>query len=141
LPIQQAEYEYQISHTKTYAVSTLPSLSFSLPNPSYMSSPLSLSLAPASSPPLQAFDGRWKKFGQPKFVYTVDVQMTLDQCRAIRIKPAEGRIEALSDIESLTEHLDTLKGYSSIADGLYGALQDTSFFIYIVYYQPLLHYL
>ena len=68
----------------------------------------------------QAFDGRWKKFGQPKFVYTVDVQLTLDQCRAVRIKPAEGKVEALSDIASLTEHLDTLKGYSSIADGLYG---------------------
>lgn len=53
--------------------------------------------------------------------------MTIDQCRAIRIKPAEGRIEALSDIESLTEHLDTLKGYSSIADGLYGTLHDISF--------------
>ena len=70
----------------------------------------------------QAFDGRWKKFGQPKFVYTVDVQLTLDQCRAVKIRPAEGRVEALSDIESLTEHLDTLKGYSSIADGLYGEL-------------------
>ena len=38
----------------------------------------------------------------------------------MRIKPAEGKVEALSDIASLTEHLDTLKGYSSIADGLYG---------------------
>ena len=48
------------------------------------------------------------------------MQLTLDQCRAVRIKPAEGKVEALSDIASLTEHLDTLKGYSSIADGLYG---------------------
>jgi hypothetical protein len=120
--MQQAEYEYQTIHTKTYAISTLPSLSL-LTLTHFICPHLSLSLAPASSPPLQAFDGRWKKFGQPKFVYTVDVQMTLDQCRAIRIKPAEGRIEALSDIESLTEHLDTLKGYSSIADGLYGALK------------------
>lgn len=53
-------------------------------------------------------------------MYTVDVQLTLDQCRAVKIKPAEGRVEALSDIESFTEHLDTLKGYSTIADGLYG---------------------
>ena len=55
-------------------------------------------------------------------MYTVDVQLTLDQCRAVKIKPAEGRVEALSDIESFTEHLDTLKGYSSIAYGLYGEL-------------------
>jgi hypothetical protein len=59
--------------------------------------------------------------------------MTLDQCRAIRIKPAEGRIEALSDIESLTEHLDTLKGYSSIADGLYGALLEIDVLLIISY--------
>ena len=67
----------------------------------------------------QAFDGRWKKFGQPKFVYTVDVQLTLDQCRAVRIKPAEGRVEALSDTEGITANLGGIKGYNTIVDGLY----------------------
>lgn len=72
-------------------------------------------------------------------MYTVDVQLTLDQCRAVKIKPAEGRVEALSDIESFTEHLDTLKGYSTIADGLYGDFSylDTfriwTFFVFCYY--------
>ena len=65
-------------------------------------------------------------------MYTVDVQLTLDQCRAVKIKPAEGRIEALDDgllglagmgtggmggVSGMD--LKKVKGYSLIADGLY----------------------
>ena len=80
---------------------------------------------------LQAFDGRWKKFGQPKFVYTVDVQLTLDQCRAVRIKPAEGRVEALSDTdtEQLMNNLNGIKGYHTIVDGLYDGTYDTHLYL------------
>ena len=49
----------------------------------------------------------------------MDVQLTLDQCRAVRIKPAEGRVEALSDTEGITANLGGIKGYNTIVDGLY----------------------
>lgn len=61
-------------------------------------------------------------------MYTVDVQLTLDQCRAVRIKPAEGRIEALSNTEGITANLGGIKGYNTIVDGLYdGTYVDTIF--------------
>ena len=44
----------------------------------------------------KSFDGRWKKAGQPKFVYTVDVSLTKEQSRLIKIVPKEGRQEPLS---------------------------------------------
>lgn len=44
----------------------------------------------------KSFDGRWKKAGQPKFVYTVDVNLTKEQSRLIKIMPKEGRQEPLS---------------------------------------------
>ena len=66
-------------------------------------------------------------------MYTVDVQLTLDQCRAVRIKPAEGRIEALSDTEGITANLGGIKGYNTIVDGLYdGTYVDTIFFGIVV---------
>ena len=43
----------------------------------------------------KSFDGRWKKAGQPKFVYTVDVSLTKEQSRLIKIVPKEGRQEPL----------------------------------------------
>lgn len=52
----------------------------------------------------------------------MDVQLTLDQCRAVRIKPAEGRVEALSDTEGITANLGGIKGYNTIVDGLYDGM-------------------
>jgi len=39
----------------------------------------------------KAFDGRWKKTGQPKFVYTVDVDVRNEA--NVRVRPVEGKIE------------------------------------------------
>ena len=39
----------------------------------------------------KAFDGRWKKTGQPKFVYTVDVDVRNEA--NLRVRPVEGKIE------------------------------------------------
>jgi len=44
----------------------------------------------------KSFDGRWKKSGQPKFVYSVDVHLPGDIAQSIKIAPKEGRIEAIN---------------------------------------------
>ena len=43
----------------------------------------------------KSFDGRWKKAGQPKFVYTVDLFLTKEQSKLIKIVPKEGRYDPL----------------------------------------------
>ena len=45
----------------------------------------------------KAFDGRWRKFGQPQFVYTVDVRLSegLESSLRAPLKPVNGRIDAL----------------------------------------------
>lgn len=43
----------------------------------------------------KSFDGRWKKDGQPKFVYTVDVSFSIDLCRKLKLRHKEGKIELL----------------------------------------------
>ena len=44
----------------------------------------------------KSFDGRWKKDGQPKFVYTVDISLNIDFCRKIRIRPKDGKIQLMA---------------------------------------------
>ena len=68
----------------------------------------------------KAFDGRWKKFGQPKFVYTVDIDLRKDTERVIRVRPVEGQIEpiliddhAVSSIASLDTPVTSLSSSSS----------------------------
>lgn len=61
----------------------------------------------------KAFDGRWKKFGQPKFVYTVDIDLRKDIEHSIRVRPVEGQIEPIHTTDnnavqsSSTTRLDT----------------------------------
>jgi uncharacterized FAD-dependent dehydrogenase len=45
----------------------------------------------------KAFDPRRKRSGQPKFVYTVDVAFSLETCRMLKVRPLEGRVEALAE--------------------------------------------
>ena len=45
----------------------------------------------------KSFDGRRKKSGQSKFVYTVDVNLTIGECRKLRIRSLKGRVEPLLD--------------------------------------------
>ena len=57
----------------------------------------------------KSFDGRWKKAGQPKFVYTVDLHLTKEQSKLIKITPKEGRYDPLSAVlsaKSATEQAD-----------------------------------
>ena len=44
----------------------------------------------------KSFDGRWKKTG-PKFVYTVDVDLTSCSDKSVRIYPKEGQIEEVAE--------------------------------------------
>ena len=44
----------------------------------------------------KSFDGRWKKAGQPKFVYTVDVDITKKVSKEVRLRQVEGKFELLS---------------------------------------------
>jgi FAD binding domain len=41
----------------------------------------------------KSFDGRWKKDGQPKFVYTVDVQLTAASAKKLKLRPRHGMLE------------------------------------------------
>ena len=45
----------------------------------------------------KSFDGRWKKAGQPKFVYTVDVNVSSIVNKKLKLIPIQGRIEKVSD--------------------------------------------
>lgn len=56
----------------------------------------------------KSFDGRWKKTG-PKFVYTVDVDLTSCSDRSVRIYPKEGQIEEIAEEqESIQESLSRM---------------------------------
>jgi len=58
----------------------------------------------------KSFDGRWKKTG-PKFVYTVDVDLTSCSDKSLRIHPKEGQLEEISsgeDQESIQESLSRM---------------------------------
>lgn len=44
----------------------------------------------------KSFDGRWKKTG-PKFVYTVDVDLTSCSDKSVRIYPKEGQVEEVAE--------------------------------------------
>ena len=69
----------------------------------------------------KAFDGRWKKFGQPKFVYTVDIDLRKDTEHRIRVRPVEGQIEPIHidnnaiQVPPVTTRLDTPDGHSMSA--------------------------
>jgi NADPH-dependent 2,4-dienoyl-CoA reductase/sulfur reductase-like enzyme len=41
----------------------------------------------------KSFDGRWKKDGHPKFVYTVDVQLTAASAKKLKLRPRHGMLE------------------------------------------------
>lgn len=41
----------------------------------------------------KSFDGRWKKKGQPSFVYTVDVTLPMDVVKRLRLSPSSGRLD------------------------------------------------
>jgi hypothetical protein len=45
----------------------------------------------------KSFDPRIKKSGQPRFVYTVDVTITNDLSKQLKLKPIEGKIEIISN--------------------------------------------
>jgi uncharacterized FAD-dependent dehydrogenase len=45
----------------------------------------------------KAFDARWKKLGQPKFVYTVDISLPKAKAQQFRLRPQEGKIEPIFD--------------------------------------------
>ena len=45
----------------------------------------------------KAFDGRWKKLGQPQFVYTVDVRLSAALERSLALKAINGRIDLLEN--------------------------------------------
>lgn len=45
----------------------------------------------------KSFDGRWKKVGQPKFVYTCDVNLTSEQSKKLKLRSVEGKIESIND--------------------------------------------
>jgi len=47
----------------------------------------------------KAFDGRWKKNGQPQFVYTIDISFSLDMAKQLRLRPQEGRLDPAQDEE------------------------------------------
>lgn len=51
----------------------------------------------------KSFDGRWKKEGQPKFVYTVDVCLPLATCKLLRLRPLDGRRELTPEGDSVPE--------------------------------------
>jgi uncharacterized FAD-dependent dehydrogenase len=63
----------------------------------------------------KSFDGRWKKTGEPKFVYTIDFKLSRGQIKKLGIKPTEGRIEVIEEkketnkqqITTQQESLDT----------------------------------
>ncbi|CAM9147629.1 unnamed protein product [Phaeothamnion confervicola] len=41
----------------------------------------------------KSFDGRWRKGGEPKFSYTVDVTLTPEDAKKLRLSPRPARIE------------------------------------------------
>ena len=43
----------------------------------------------------KAFDGRWKKHGQPKWVYTVDITIPSSSVNKMGLKPLPGKFEQL----------------------------------------------
>lgn len=56
----------------------------------------------------KSFDGRWKKTG-PKFVYTVDVDLTSCSDKSVRIYPKEGQIEEVAEEqESIQQSLSRM---------------------------------
>lgn len=59
----------------------------------------------------KSFDGRWKKSGQPKFVYTVDLDLRNDTEHCVRIRPVEGLVEPLK--EEITAEATTSTALSS----------------------------
>ena len=50
----------------------------------------------------KAFDGRWKKFGQPKWVYTVDIEIPLNIIKQIGLKEFPGKFEKMIPTKLLT---------------------------------------
>lgn len=46
----------------------------------------------------KSFDGRWKKFGQPKFVYTIEITITGELSHLLYLKHNEGQIEFLNQL-------------------------------------------
>lgn len=60
----------------------------------------------------KSFDGRWKKSGQPKFVYTVDVDLTSTSKPNIKIYPKEGSIEEINTDEDTVDTI--LSEYNEI---------------------------
>jgi uncharacterized FAD-dependent dehydrogenase len=56
----------------------------------------------------KSFDGRWKKDGQPKFVYTVDVQLNAASAKQLKLRPRHGMLEPTPAAEVEAEqHLAT----------------------------------
>ena len=53
----------------------------------------------------KSFDGRWKKSGQPKFVYTVDVDLTSISKTNVKIYPKEGSIEEIIKEEDTVDNV------------------------------------
>lgn len=51
----------------------------------------------------KAFDGRWKKVGQPKWSYTVDVNISSFLARKLNIRSLPGRIDKISDSDRMAE--------------------------------------
>ena len=45
----------------------------------------------------KSFDGRWKKKGQPSFVYTIDVTLPVNIVNRLRLAPISGRLEAINN--------------------------------------------
>lgn len=56
----------------------------------------------------KAFDGRWRKTGQPKWVYTVDLAIPASTSQKFTIKEVKGRIEKVSPPKS-TDSSGTIK--------------------------------
>jgi len=63
----------------------------------------------------KSFDGRWKKAGQPKFVYTVDVDITKKVSKEIRLRQIDGKFELLPIPSSSSLPLPT-KIFTTAAD-------------------------
>lgn len=54
----------------------------------------------------KSFDGRWKKFGQPQFVYTIDISLPKVMSKQVRLRPQEGRLEPVPvDINDAPIHI------------------------------------
>ncbi|KAJ1421184.1 hypothetical protein B484DRAFT_421242, partial [Ochromonadaceae sp. CCMP2298] len=60
----------------------------------------------------KSFDGRWKKAGQPKFIYTVDVDFSTLTGGKVKVYPKLGQIEALPLVDAETPVETVMASYT-----------------------------